>query len=443
MLQANGKGNTKFIPPEPATPVLNQPQDGVKEKTNIVTNPERTTVVDMERVPKTQMLQFVEGSSWTILNWYRSLKGKNDPKQLFDPKVENPTQQFDCIHNLELRVTSPLERSQDGENKTYTLTGSATVVNSVPVNEADLFTATIGDGRIGLFTVTASMRPSNNKISTYQIEYGMLFELTEFHQRILNQCTVREFYYIKERAYTNSDTLLSPNEYRQFLQVGEYLKAIEETYVKRFYNADAQTLLYPNQTWGYAYDVFLALFVRDIGLKMVGKDIRIYPHQRTNVKDVETLFSLIIKQSALFLSDANRVNRPYLTSSFRTLQTSNSVAWSKIEVTRFFDEDMPQAQREGNWEPFTAFAPTLYKLAGSGDELPLFNPITYTPYVLSEAFYNGGYTSVLEYAVMLYLTNKPLSSELAVALAAEVHKLPRDSQFYYVPLVYVLLKYAR
>lgn len=443
MLQAKGKGDTKFVAPTAPTPTLNQPQDGVKEKTNIVTNPARTTVVDMERVPKNQMMVYLDGSSWTIIDWFRSLKGKNDPKVLFDPKIENPTQQFDCIHNLELRVTQALERTQDGENKTYTLSGAATVANSVPVNETDLFTADIGDGRIGLFTVTTSERPSNNKLSTYQVQYEMLYELNEFHQQVLKTCTVREYYYIKERAFTGGDTLLSPKEYRRFMELGEYIRGIEETYVKRFYNADAQTLLFPDQTWGYAYDVFLTLFVRALGLRVVGKDIRIYPHDRVNVKDVETVFSLILKQDALFLQDANRLNRPYQTRSFRTLQTNNSVGWSKIQVTRFFQDDMPLAKWEGNWEPFKPFTPVLYTLTGNGVELPLFNPITYAPYILSEAFYNGEYSSVLEYGLMLYLTKQPLSSELVVALAAEVHKLPRDSQFYYVPLVYVLLKYAR
>ncbi|QVW55609.1 hypothetical protein pEaSNUABM9_00013 [Erwinia phage pEa_SNUABM_9] len=441
MLQAKGKGNTKFVPVEPETPALNQPQDGVKEKTNIVTSPERTTVIDMERVPKLQLLAVVEGSSWPTERWYRSLKGKNDPKVLFDPKVDNPSQQFDCIRNLELRVTTALDRTQEGANKTYSMTGAATVVNSVPVNEGDFFTASIGDGRFGLFTITSSNRPSNNKISTYTVEYGMLYEVTPFHRQVLEACTVRTYYYIKERAFTGGDTLLTEKEYRRFLELGERITSIEETYVKRFYNADAQTLLYPNDVWGYAYDVFLAVFVRALGLRQVGKDIRIYPHQRTNVKDVETLFSLIIKQDPLFLQDANRPNKPFQTRSFRTLQVANNVGWSKIFVTRFFQADMQLNQQLGNWEPFTAFEPKLYPLLGA--DIPLFNPITYDPYILSTEFYNGSYTSVIEYALHLYLNKQPLDSAIAAELGVEVHKLPRDSQFYYVPLVYVLLKYAR
>lgn len=441
MLIAKKKGDTKFVPLEPTIPELNRPHDGVKEKTNIVTNPERTTVIDMERTPKSYLLPVVEGSSWPTERWYRSLKGKNDPKVLFDPKVDTPSQQFDCIRNLELRVTSALDRSQDGGNKTYSMMGAATVVNSVPVNEGDFFTASIGDGRFGLFTITSSNRPSNNKISTYTVEYGMLYEVTPRHREVLERCTARTYYYIKERAYTGGDTLLTEKEYRQFMQLGEYITSIEETYVKRFYSADAQTLLYPNPTWGYAYDVFLTLFVKALGLRVVGKDIRIYPHQRTNVKDVETLFSLILKQDPLFLQDANRPNKPFLTRSFRTLQPANNVAWSKIVVTRFFQADMPLNQQLGNWEPFAAFNPVQVPLNGS--DVPLFNPLTYTPYILSETFYAGSYSSVLEYALQAYLNKQPLDSQIAAQLGAEVHKLPRDSQFYYVPLVYVLLKYAR
>lgn len=443
MLQAKGKGDTKFVAPEPETPALNTVQDGVKEKTNLVTEPLRTTVTDFERTPKTQLMPLIEGSSWTTDEFFRSLKGKNDPKVLFDPKIENPSQQFDKIKHLELRVTTALDRDQNDENKTYSMTGAATIPWSVPVNEGDIFTATLGDGRQGLYTVLTSRRPSNNKVSTYEITYGMLYEVTPAHRAVLDKCTVREYYYVKERAWTGGDVILSPKEYRGYLALNELIDAVENTYVRRFYSSDLQTLLYPDLTFGAAYDAFLAQFVKSIGLRMVGKDIRIYPHYPKNIKDVETFWTCLLQQDPLFLAETNRDNQPFSTRGFRTLQSTNSVGWSKVFVTRYFVEDTGSMKYMGEWPKFKPFTTEDIQLDGSQEIYPAFLPITYQPYVLSQAFYDGGYASALEYGLSCYLNRKPLSSELAAKLGELVHKLPRDSQFYYVPLVYVLLKYAR
>lgn len=443
MLQAKGKGNTQFVPVKQEPEYLDQVHDGIKEKTNIVTEPTRTTVVDLDRVPESYLLQYVEGSEWPTEAYYRRLMGKNDPKMLFDPKQDSPVQQFECIHYLELRVNSPLSRDQAQDNKTFTMSGNSTLANSIVPNEGDIFLASLGDNRLGVFNVTSTQRNSNNKIATYTIEYTLLFEATPANRAILDQCTVREFYYVKERSWTGGDTLLTPNEYNSFLAVVEQIDAIEKTYVKRFFNEDAQTILFPSQEFGYAYDVFLAQFVRDIGLKLVGKDVRIYPHPTIPIRDIETVFTAIIEQRGLFLSDYNRKNKALSTKSFRTMQTYNTVGWSKIDTTRYFSDDAPLKQMPSDWPKFDSFEGTDVTLDGSGDTLPAFLPLTYTPYLLTDAFYNGGYSSALEYALKLYLNKQPLSTKLALELSRIVFKLPKNAQLYYVPLVYVLLKYTR
>lgn len=443
MLQAKGKGKTTFEPVKTEPEYLTQPQDGVKEKTNIVTEPTRTTVVDLERVPAVNLLPVVEGSSWPLLAYYRRLMGKNDPKMLFDPKQDTPVQQYDCIHYMELRVNSPLSRDQDGSNKTFTMSGSATMATTVAPNENDIFTASLKDNRVGIFNVTSSTRNSNNKVATYTIEYTLLFEMTPAHKAILDKCTAHEYYYVKERAFTGGDTLLTPNEYNMFLALGEHVNAIEETYLRRFFNEDAQTILFPDDRYGYAYDVFLAQFVRDIGLRMVGKDVRIYPHPTKPIRDIETLFSVIMAQQPLFLQDVNRKNKALSVRSFRTMQTYNNVGWSKIAVTRYFSDDAPLRQMPAEWPKFDDLTSEEVLLEGTDEALPGFLPLTYTPYLLSDAFYSGGYTSGLEYALQAYLNKQPVATKLVLDLAKQVHRLPKNAQLYYVPLMYVLLKYVR
>ncbi|ANZ50503.1 putative virion structural protein [Erwinia phage vB_EamM_Stratton] len=450
MLKAS-RDQTTFVPVEPETPILNKPQDGVKETTNIVTQPLRTTVTDFDRIPKQYLMKYVEGSAWPV-DFFNFLKGKNDAKKFFDTQVITPDQQLEKIIGMELRVTSALDRSQDGQNKTFSLTGSATVANTIAPNEGCFFVAPIGDDRYALFNITSVTRMSNNKVATYNIEYGMLFEVSPAIAETLRQCTVREWYYVAERAWTGGDTLLSPNEYRSFLKLGDAVLDIETTYVKRFWNSETQTLLFPRDWRVYGlkgasyYDVFLCLFVRTIGLRAVGKDIQIYPHPPKNVEDVECLFTAIAKQQPTFLKSYNKPNGAYLVNTFRTMQTRNSVAWSRITNTRYFSDDLRSPKQfPAEWVKFTPFDPTIVdKYRGNeGESLPAFLPLTYNPYLLSETFYNGSYSSLLEYGLNLYLNKRAVSSEIALKLAEVCNTLPEDAQFYYIPLVYVLLKYAR
>ncbi|MCU6405955.1 hypothetical protein KW817_23630, partial [Enterobacter quasiroggenkampii] len=74
---------------------------------------------------------------------------------------------------------------------------------------------------------------SNNKVATYNIEYTLLFEVDPETAETIRRCTVREYYYVAERAWTGGDTLLTPKEYRAFLEVVDALEDIEQTYVKR------------------------------------------------------------------------------------------------------------------------------------------------------------------------------------------------------------------
>src|SRR5699024_9334874 len=109
MLKAKRDKPSTFEPVDRPIPELNKPQDGVKETTNIVTQPTRTTVTDLDRIPKQYLMKYLEGSAWTV-DFFNFLKGRNDAKKFFDSKVLTPDQQVEKIIGLELRVTTPLDR---------------------------------------------------------------------------------------------------------------------------------------------------------------------------------------------------------------------------------------------------------------------------------------------------------------------------------------------
>lgn len=445
MLEAKGKDKVTFKTPKVPLDPLVKPQDGIKEASNLVTEPSRTTVVDLERVPLTHLLQYVRGSKWNIIAYYRRVAGKNDPLKLFDPKVETAIQSYDKIINMEFRVESPLARSQDTENKTFSLVGSSMLATTVPANKFDVFEVDLGDGRIGLFNVTESERLSDKKISTYNISYSMLYEVTPEIRRVLDTCTVRTYHYVPNRMWYGADPLLTPEEYATFIKVGDHIDAIERTYLKRFYNPDARTIVLPDTTHGYCYDVFLATFVNALGLRLPGRDLYIYLHPPKELSDIVTVWDCIRDQDAIYLEETNMENKPYGSRSFRTAQSGNTVAWSKIVNTRYFSKYIrPMASISGAWPDSVPFEPQMMQLDRLVEPLPNFLPVALEgTYVFSESFYQGSYESVLEYLLQEYLNRRAISFDTVISLSEAVRRLPAQEQIYYTPLVYVLLRYVR
>ena len=451
MIKAGRDGIVQIPNGRPVLESLEAPRDGVKETSNIVTNPDRTTVVDLERMPATHLLQYANGSPWPVM-YFRRLLGKNDPKSLFDPKVRNSTQQVERVNNLVIKVNSTIIPSQDIQKKTFTREGVGTITSSIPPNETDFFIADLGSGRFGLFTVTSSDRKSDNKIAVYEVHYSMLFDVTPEMWDTINACTVRTFHYVVERAWVGIDPLLTPDEFRRFNSTANYARLIEETYVQRFYDNKIRSLAFPDLLPGeFYYDVYLVKFVRALGLRLTASDMRVYPHTPLDIDAVQTLWKILEQRNPWLLSTVERKGGWYSAKSYRTRHGMNTVAFCHVTATFTFADTYDATQfttgmnSEFPWPVAVPFDPAPIVYRGiEGETLPAYLPLSRNEfYVLSSAFYEGSYASALEYGLYMFLNEHPIPSNLACQLAELLVKLPAAEQLYYTPLVYLLLKYTR
>lgn len=440
-IQAGGRQKSEVVTVEPPRPEITKAKDGVVEKTNITTEPSRTTVVDLERISKRHLLQYTSGSPWPV-DYYHRLSGMNDPKSFFDPSVDNATQQYEEIKSQVLRVGSALSWSQ-GTNKEFTVSGEATLANSIIPTEGDIFIADIGDARRGIFAVNSTQRNAYNKIATYQITYTLLYEVTPESERVLRDAVVRTFHYVADRAWVSEDTLLTQDEFNAFLKIREELEYFENMYVRMYYDQELGSLRQP-VTARKNYDVFLTQFVRDIGLNRTPDELTIYPHTPYRHDEMFTVWKALVWHNASMLPQCHRDGKWFQVQTFRTYQVPNTVGWSRVQSTVFFDSQLRLKNIPDVVPDFDAvedrrsdFEGTLLK------DLPMFVKPTLTPYVFTEAFYGGSYGSVLEYALQLYLNKAKLRADIPLKLAEEVKRLPLTAQFYFAPVVYLLLKYVR
>jgi len=451
MIRSSRDGSEVTPSERTVSPTLEAPRDGVKQHTNIVTNPDRTTVVDNTMVPFNHLLQFANGSPWAV-TWYRRLGGKNDVKGFYDPSVVNATQQLERINGLVLKVNSPMNVQQDTGTKSFSREGTATVVMSIPPNDFDFFVADLGNGRWGLFNTQDSQRLSDNKVSVYNISFKILYDTTPAIQEGLDKSTVREYYYVPDRAFVGMEPLLTPDEYQRFTSSTTYLKIIEESYVRRFFDRTIRSLAFPGAGPGERYyDVYLAQFVRTLGLRHVPDDIRIYPHTPMKVEDVFTLWKLLEQRSPWMLGDVEQKGGWYDKKTYSSRHGMNTVAYSHVSASFGFEDTINVNDftsgviSEWPWPTAIAFEPQPIAYRGvEGEILPAYLPLSQgASYVLSEAFYQGSYASGLEYGLYCFINQHPTPSLLATQLAELLVSLPMAEQFYYTPLVYVLLNYTR
>lgn len=215
----------------------------------------QSNVVDTRYQPHKSLLAYVEGASW-IVNYYSQILGKDDEVSDLQVNQEAAYQQYRLVKLLELKVTGELSQSQDATTRTWEVTGEATVYAGVIPNVGDVFIADIGDGKEGLFTVTASEKKSRLHDAVYTISYKMRSEMDDLHRRDLDSKVVVEQVFVRNTLQTNRNATLVTTEFEQLAKIEAGYKHLVMHYFRDFFNIEHQTLLVPDQP-EKLYDPFL------------------------------------------------------------------------------------------------------------------------------------------------------------------------------------------
>lgn len=437
---------------EPATDPNLVPKDGIKEVSNIVTEPKKTAIVDNYRVPSSHLLMYGEGSPWPVKAYYRRILGENDTMELFDAGNVNPTQQYHKIENLVISVTSPLLPRQDPTSKVFEIQGSGNISNSVIPNKFDVFIAEMGDGDYGVFTLNVSERKSANKVATYSVEYQMLYRLTPEIQEILDSKVSEEFVYDPRRIAVREDPVMTKETHNRFVSVLEAIRHIQRTYPIDFYDKASQSLRVPVSKT-YTHDTWLTNFARNIGCTDERTSYTIYPHPPYNPDDVRTVWWAL--ENNIDTLDLSNKFKKYHASSFAGMMRPGSIGWSVFDYTYFpADIDPINISRahpgKAVKHPLPMDKSKGFDLevsetdhADLSSNLPYVIPIDDEYYVFSKQFYQGSSASLLEALVRKYLRHESVNPKDALSVTERVMKLPDLDRFYYLPVCVLLLMYSR
>lgn len=442
-----------------------------------VTAPEhKSVVVDTRYTPASSLLTHVEGSSWTV-NYYSQVLDKDNALSGQDLNRPAALQQYKLIEQLELKVTSPLQYSQNESSKEQTITGSATIYpcGLIP-NEKDHFLADIGDGREGLFEITRSQRGSMYNDSVYMVDYELLAESTQDNRLLdLNTKTVERLKYRADFLLHGQNPLITLSESAQVDQLTAYFAELRDYYFSRFFSREYSTLLLPAQDYPI-YDPWLTRAVlamfRDEPHPNI-KHIRNLNVDEDDNFDLPTLWTALLNKrrrdlkvgvmnkiglvrSRGFSSDPRMDSVRYSGVDFVTypIDPFKSEDYGRKDRSKPLSEHKIQLTSDRLIDLFELLSITALYGIGRTDlsspiklrdeQIKAVNPITHNSYIFSEAFYRNAPDgqSAIELLMQEYLDGKALHLPALTILSGSYSSWGKLEQFYQLPFVMAMIRAA-
>ena len=401
------------------------------------------------------------------MNYYAQVVGTENelsPQQLHQAPAY---QQYTLIKDLEIRVTSALDRTQDQTTKNWESTGTATVFAKIIPNLGDMFVADIGDGRLGLLTVTSSQKATYLKDSVYVINYKLVDFATPVRLADLEQKIVRTLIFRKEFLHYGQNPLVLAEDFDYLISFTDSYRELLGVYLHDFFSREHQTLLVPDQTY-VSYDPFLTrsilnfLAVEDHPFLCKIKQPRV---TGDTALEQYTLWDCLMRMDKDLLPVAMRRASLMDTLYFKNLPHLSGIYFTGISrivypVDERTDVDAERAKlipvsgeayRAGE-RRYNAFQRLLdtplqgFSYVAPEGQLPDIVPVTADDYyVFTERFYipsEAGLSSNLERLVMDAFSQKALDKALLRRLTQRALSWGNLERYYYTPILLALLKVA-
>ncbi len=421
----------------------------------------KSTVVDLKWEPRVNLLTHIEGSSW-VVDYYSQII-TTDSNLSGQQYTKNPVyQSYTLIKNMEMKVSSPLSTSQDAESKSMLVTGSSLLYPFIIPNEGDMFIADIGEGKIGIFRITDSIKKSIFKESCYEISYGLNNdEILTVED--LSQKTVKTYYFHKDFLTFGQNPLLISTDNDVLISLDKAYRNLAHQYFRKFFSDEFKTIMVPAQPFT-VYDHFLVDYLLSEFNTRDSQEIRYI--RKLNLDDDLTM-KCDSFWKALKYRDVSYMNTIFAKSGLvNTRQFTSDPVLEGIRYTGIDKVVYPSDPtvitdyfliNRSKLLDIETLSPSPIVPGSSNEMIRAINlrgtvstiiesvyPITIDDfYVFSRNFYDRTNTqSVLESVVWEYLENKPIDYAQLLDTTKTYFRWGILEQFYYIPIIMTLIKSA-
>lgn len=437
----------------------------------ITVSPEvRNAVVDSRYVPPNSLLTHVEGASWTV-DYYNQVIDLDQETSDLQLNQKAVYQQYKLIRHMELKVTGELQQSQDETTRNMIITGSATLYAGCVPNNGDVFLADIGDGRVGVLTVTRTEKKSFLKGTVYGLEYMLRDYLTPQYRDDLAKKVVKDSTFVRDFIHYGQNPVLSDTEFTQVSGLNSGYKHILLQYIHDFFNIEYQTLTLPDQN-NVTYDPFMVVSLLSTLDNSISNTIM-------KIRALNTDSSTRYKEnnfwSCLVALDGDSLNLCFQKAGLVSALTFidgpmfDGIAYSGVQDVVFPLEKTNLEVVNGQYcvndplvpgrllrsQPrFNDIRRVLVNTELNGfhmasdepvgiDALPDIHPVNKDDYyVLSKAFYDQSYEglSKLEQLTLSAMTGEAINKTALLKLVKTCKNWNNLERFYYVPILLILIK---
>lgn len=427
--------------------------------------------IDTKYVPKSSMLMWINGSNWRVTYFSQVLDESQEPTALAIQRAP-AYQQYRKIVGMDLKVSNTLDISQDDRIRTFSVTGSGHAYPFLTPNKGDMFIGNIGDGKLGLFTITTARRETFLRDSTYAIEWKMVSNLTEAQAANLELKSILTYYYNSGSLLAGCGPFVTEQAAEDDSVNRKTLKDLVNRYFNDFYSNDFGTFIVPDQLV-IVYDHWVAKFMsRIVGVSEFPrlKNVRLLNVMSEPVMGRDTIWDAVIARDPTRMCYSTqrvqlvstKISRwrpelqaigytgiprfvypmevPYDVDSAyggKNLFTYEGLPYQQGQPRRPTVRFMPQFERNLEWF-LTPTDPAVEPWA----KPPILNSVAIDQfYVLSESFYAESSTqSRLELLVRQHINREPINMDSLRSVIKSCLDWDNLERFYYHPLLIALIK---
>ncbi len=416
------------------------------------------------------LLKYVEGYRWNCY-YYGQILNEINTIENFDPTIPNLMQPYYKIYNLELIVTTPLSSSYDGQTAITRISGAALLPHSIKPNVGDIFIAKVDNGEDALFLINTVTRKTYRKETFYEVEYNLFGYRSQMLDTLdsLDKRVQSEYYYKKDLSYENRNSLIAPTIKEANDRLLQFLKESQRFYLDYFAIKEEGSIYLPNTLYK-CFDPFLVKFIYKImdyelltrsGIKQFSDSGNRYLNQYS-------IWDVIIEQNHLKLNVMSKTYGFIDTSELMNFHRFGTMFYANIDrvlypleqrsnwYTQDADLDFVVYSSDGvfdsrqntNYFNYNEIIETVQNAQTYQKEL--FHPLMENNYyIVSENFYeylnDDSYYPSISYMELLLakLIKKEIIDKVDVAIAIKNYLAwPSLYQFYWLPISWVLAKYA-